>query len=233
MEYTWLGIAAAVILGFSCFAGYKRGFVKEAVSVCYVVLALFVVWLINPYVDAFLREYTPVYDMVQESCRTVVEAEISKAGEEAQSQVINELPLPALLKSQIEENNTLEGYRLLAVDGFAGYVSEAAARMVMNGLGFVLSYLLANIIIRTLVYVLNIISHLPVLRTVNRAAGLLLGGVRGLVVVWIGLLVLTIFCSTSWGSECMDMVNRDVILSFLYDKNPFVRVFMSLFYGNV
>lgn len=56
MSWTWLGLAVLVLLAFSMVDGYRRGFIKEVVSVLLVMLSVVVVWLINPYVNSFIRD---------------------------------------------------------------------------------------------------------------------------------------------------------------------------------
>ncbi len=60
MNWTWLGLITAVFLVFSCFVGFRRGFIKEAVSTFLVLLSFVGVWFVNPYVNTFIRENTPV-----------------------------------------------------------------------------------------------------------------------------------------------------------------------------
>ena len=60
MDWTWLGIAVAVFVVFSCYMGFRRGFVREVVSLFCVVLSMAVVWFINPYVNQFICENTSV-----------------------------------------------------------------------------------------------------------------------------------------------------------------------------
>ena len=66
MSWTWLGLAVLVLLAFSMVDGYRRGFIKEVVSVLLVMLSVVVVWLINPYVNSFIRDNTSVYEKIQD-----------------------------------------------------------------------------------------------------------------------------------------------------------------------
>ena len=61
MNWTWLGLAVLVLLAFSMVDGYRHGFVKEVVSALLVLISVALVWLINPYVNQFIRENTSVY----------------------------------------------------------------------------------------------------------------------------------------------------------------------------
>lgn len=235
MSWTWLGIATLALLAFSVFNGFRHGFVREVISTFFVLIALVAVWFVNPYVNDFLRENTPVYDKVLEGCHSLVDAdEDAKTvmGAEEQESFIENLALPGFLKSGIEENNNAEVYKYLAVDTFTDYVADYLAVSVINGLSFAVSFILVSVIIRLVAYVLNILAKLPVINGVNKLAGAALGGVKFLIFIWIALLILSIFCNTEFGRKGLELVENDTFLNFLSQNNIFTRVFMSIFYGN-
>jgi uncharacterized membrane protein required for colicin V production len=232
---TWLGIVVAGILLLTAYKGFRRGFIREIVSFFFVFLALAVSWAINPYVNEFFMENTPVYEKIQESCQSFVESqkkqELTSPGTEEQTGFIEGLELPELLQKGLESNNTAEVYTYLAVDSFGEYISEALARMIVNGLSFFVSYLLASVILRLGTWVLNLLAGLPVLKSANKLAGGLVGAVKGVLFVWIAFLVMTILCSTSIGKESLALIEKDAFLNVLYEYDIFVNVFMSIFYG--
>ena len=232
---TWLGIVVAGILLLTAYKGFRRGFIREIVSFFFVFLALAVSWAINPYVNEFFMENTPVYEKIQESCQSFVESqkkqELTSPGTEEQTGFIDGLELPELLQKGLESNNTAEVYTYLAVDSFGEYISEALARMIVNGLSFFVSYLLASVILRLGTWVLNLLAGLPVLKSANKLAGGLVGAVKGVLFVWIAFLVMTILCSTSIGKEALALIEKDAFLNVLYEYDIFVNVFMSIFYG--
>lgn len=232
---TWLGIVVAGILLLTAYKGFRRGFIREIVSFFFVFLALAVSWAINPYVNEFFMENTPVYEKIQESCQSFVESqkkqELTSPGTEGQTGFIEGLELPELLQKGLESNNTAEVYTYLAVDSFGEYISEALARMIVNGLSFFVSYLLASVILRLGTWVLNLLAGLPVLKSANKLAGGLVGAVKGVLFVWIAFLVMTILCSTSIGKEALALIEKDAFLNVLYEYDIFVNVFMSIFYG--
>lgn len=232
---TWLGIVVAGILLLTAYKGFRRGFIREIVSFFFVFLALAVSWAINPYVNEFFMENTPVYEKIQESCQSFVESqkkqELTSPGTEEQTGFIEGLELPELLQKGLESNNTAEVYTYLAVDSFGEYISEALVRMIVNGLSFFVSYLLASVILRLGTWVLNLLAGLPVLKSANKLAGGLVGAVKGVLFVWIAFLVMTILCSTSIGKEALALIEKDAFLNVLYEYDIFVNVFMSIFYG--
>ena len=94
--------------------------------------------------------------------------ELTSPGTEEQTGFIEGLELPELLQKGLESNNTAEVYTYLAVDSFGEYISEALARMIVNGLSFFVSYLLASVILRLGTWVLNLLAGLPVLKSANK-----------------------------------------------------------------
>ncbi|MCD7868840.1 MAG: CvpA family protein [Clostridiales bacterium] len=235
MGITWLGVVALVILAVSCVRGFRRGLIREVVSALFVVLALGIVSLINPYVNEFLKENTSVYEMVQSGCESFVENQLN--GETVldsteQANLIDTLNLPDLLTNGLSENNTVEVYSYLAVSSFSEYVSGYLAVVIMNALSFLLSYLLSSILIKTAVYALDIFARLPVIHGVNKLAGAAVGFLKCILLIWVALLVLTVLCNTTIGKTGLELVEKDTLLSFLYNQNIFAKFFTGIFYGN-
>ena len=231
MEITWLGIVALIAIFAFCYQGYSRGFVKEAVSLMFVVLTIMAVWAINPYVNEFLKEQTPIYEKIEERCKESVSEQLLKKESVDDSALLEGLTLPESVKKALGENNNAQVYRYLAAETFAEYSAEYLAMMIVNGLSFLASYIVAAAAVRMVAHGLDVMSRLPVLNGVNHAAGAIVGLLKGLIVVWMALLVLTMFYNSSIGKECLVMVEKDPVLSVLYETDLFVQVFLSIFYG--
>ena len=233
MSITGLGIAAIGILVLSGLFGFRRGFVREVVTMFFWVLSIALVWFMNPYVNDFLKENTPLYEFVQSSTRDYVESKLeghTAAEEQEQSSLLENLGLPSFLTEEIEENNNASVYQYLAVNTFTDYVSDYLAVAAVNGVSFLVSLLLATLLIRMLAYALDIIARLPIINGINKSAGALVGVVKGVLFIWIILMVLTIFCNTEIGRQGLELVERDDLLKWLYEQNVFVNIFMSIFY---
>ena len=68
MALTWAGVITILFLAAACVRGYRRGLIKELVSLVCVFLSMAIVWLINPYVNEFIR-HVPAVDMDTGSSR--------------------------------------------------------------------------------------------------------------------------------------------------------------------
>lgn len=235
ISWTWLGIAVLALIAAACIMGFQKGFVKEIVSVFFMLISFLLVWAVNPYVNTFVKEYTPVYDTIQEKCQTLVSEQIGNKktlDKEEQNQVMENMELPDLLKNALVENNTAETYRYLAVSTFTEYISDSLAVMAVNGISFLISFVLSAAVIKLLGFILNVLTKLPVINGINKIAGAAVGGIKCIIFIWIAFLVLTLLCNTTLGQQGMALIQQDAFLNFLYSQNVFVKVFMSVFYGN-
>lgn len=231
MKLTWFGIVILLILILFIWMGYKRGFIREIVSFFFVFLSLSLAWAINPYVNDFLISETPVYSTIQETCTDFVQKQSSDLENEMESssQFIDGLNLPEILRKNIEKNNNTENYAELSVNTLTEYVSGYLARTIVNGLSYVLAYILATIGIRIVVYILNLIAGLPILKTANKLTGGLVGFVKGLVFIWILFLILTVLCSTEIGKTSLELIEKDSLLSVIYQYDPLIQIFTKIF----
>lgn len=231
MKLTWFGIVILLILLLFIWMGYRRGFIREIVSFFFVFLSLSLAWAINPYINDFLISETPVYSTIQETCTDFVQKQSGNLENETESssQFIDGLNLPEVLRKNIEKNNNTENYAELSVNTLTEYVSGYLARTIVNGLSYVLAYILATIGIRIVVYILNLIAGLPILKTANKLTGGVVGFVKGLVFIWILFLILTVLCSTEIGKTSLELIEKDSLLSVIYQYDPLVQIFTKIF----
>lgn len=232
MTLTWLGIAVLVFMVLACYIGYRRGFIKEVVSMFFLLLTVAIVWIINPYINQFVKENTPVYSLIQENCRELISTEVEEKqviDSDGQKDLIENLSLPDFLKEDLKENNTAAIYKYLSVDSFTDYVAEYIACTVVNGITFLISFAFATVLIRIATYALDIIAKLPIINGANKAAGAILGLVKCLIFVWLAFLILTILCNTEIGKTGLALIEKDKFLNWIYENNIFVKVFMNIF----
>lgn len=204
ISWTWLGIAVLALIAAACIMGFRKGFVKEIVSVFFMLISFLLVWAVNPYVNTFVKEYTPVYDTIQDKCQTLVSEQIGNKktlDKEEQNQVMENMELPDLLKNALVENNTAETYRYLAVSTFTEYISDSLAVMAVNGISFLISFVLSAAVIKLLGFILNVLTKLPVINGINKIAGAAVGGIKCIIFIWIAFLVLTLLCNTTLGDR--------------------------------
>ena len=149
------------------------------------------------------------------------EAEIPR---DVQVAAIEKADLPDVFKNLLSVNNNSEIYKELGVDTFAQYVGNYLARLIINIVAFLCTFVLITIVLRAIVFALDIVSNLPVLGFINRLAGGAIGVIGALVIVWTVFVVITLLYTTSFGKEMYRMIQSDAILKTIYEYNPILKL---------
>lgn len=277
--------------------GYHTGFVRKLASLLSLVISVALVSVCLPYVTNFLKNSTPVYDMIVKQCREIAENQIAGvldsggatdtaldayrdmgreeikelmrqegydssvidsltdeqlesyreqfiqqyaarylSGDQSlgnqpdsvtQAELIGHLPLPQVFREQLLNNNTSEGYAKLGVSTFQDYIVHFCATVILNVVSFVVAFVLVQLALRMVIAALDILSQAPVLSTVNRVAGLLLGLLQLLFLLWIFFVAVSAASATEIGLQLMSMIQESRLLGYLYDSNLFMRIVLQ------
>ena len=143
---------------------------------------------------------------------------------DVQVAAIEKADLPDVFKNLLSVNNNSEIYKELGVDTFAQYVGSYLARLIINIVAFLCTFVLITIVLRAIVFALDIVSNLPVLGFINRLAGGAIGVIGALVIVWTVFVVITLLYTTSFGKEMYRMIQSDAILKTIYEYNPIMKL---------
>ena len=318
MNINILEIAVAAVILLFAAAGYRKGFVKKLAAMVSLLVSVVLVSALLPWITAFLKENTPVYTMIEEQCRTVMEKQIGEAlfsgaeksiGESSQADIyrnmgreeikalmeangydgslldalsdeqleqykeqykeqyiqqyfgsdttnsgenensgavllgnltrieqtelIENLPLPEFLQDILLDYNNEEGYQGLGVSTFQDYLVGFIATGILNVAAFLASVLIVHLLLWLSISALSILANLPVIRVVNRVAGLALGLLQALLVLWLAFLILSLVSGTGIGMQLMKMVESSTWLNWLYQSNLFLEIVLraSAFFG--
>lgn len=305
MNINILEIAVAAVILLFAAAGYRKGFVKKLAAMVSLLVSVVLVSALLPWITAFLKENTPVYTMIEEQCRTVMEKQIGEAlfsgaekstGESSQAEIyrnmgreemkalieangydgslldalsdeqleqykeqyiqqyfgsdttdsggsensgafllgnltrieqtelIENLPLPEFLQDILLDYNNEEGYQGLGVSTFQDYLVGFIATGILNVAAFLVSVLIVHLLLWLSISALSILTNLPVIRVVNRVAGLALGLLQALMVLWLAFLILSLVSGTGIGMQLMKMVESSNWLNWLYQSNLFLEI---------
>ena len=91
--------------------------------------------------------------------------------------------------------------------------------MASRILAVAVTYIIVRILLRTLLFSLEILTKVPGLSFINRMAGAAFGLLQQLLIAWLLLLVVAVLSMTPWGASLYEWIRSSVVLSFLYDHN--------------
>ena len=221
----WLEILAAVYLVGMVLYGHYRGFIRLCVSALALVISLVTVRVALPYVTEWLKNDTPVYESIRQGMADAVGLDglldgVLDIGEGTggngagigERRTIEELKLPEQMKRILIENNNREVYQMLGGDSVGGYLADTVVKAAASILLFAVVFILLHIVAAWL----DLIARLPIIKGLNQIAGAVLGGVEGLMFLWIVCLVLTALSGTDFGAAAMGQVTRYDFFSLFY-----------------
>ncbi len=223
--------AAVILLGVYALNGLRRGLVREVFATFTIVVSIAVASNISPYVSRSLQ-HTVAFDTVNDYIGTTVfggeGAETGRVTE--QTEFIEQLPLPSSVRDALLENNNNEIYTAFGITEFKDYVANYLTCLIFNALSFIIVFLAAVILLKIIAAVLDIITYLPVLHTLNKFGGFIFGAVNGLVTLWVICIAVTIFSGTEIGSYIYGGINDSMFLRTIYNHNYLLTVVSSLKY---
>jgi len=229
----WLLILALGIIGVFAFIGWRVGFVKSVFSLVSTIAVIVITILVSPIVTNMLKDNASITGAIAGKLEEVIDlsgvAENLNSDEEKDpTAFIDGLNLPDSIKETIKDSlaATMEEKEEEAaafvgekLDALEKYICERLTDIILNALGFFITFLVAAAGLAILCFVLDLLSKLPVLHQINTFAGIAMGALEGLVILWIVFIVITMLGSTTFGQNCMAMINESKILSFLYNSN--------------
>lgn len=209
-------VAVGILIGCTL-VSFRKGLIKSILSFGTCIITLMLAQWLNPYVTDFIMEQTPLYDTVKEQCMQIYTPQkqegIKLTGTD--EEIIQSYPIAESLKKQMIENNNDVMYEILNVNAIEEYIAGYIAKSVISAAAYVLTFVLVFILLRIAVVALDLITHLPVLKEVNKTAGGVLGFLEGMLLVWVMLFAIGMFRTTAWGMALQEQINENMFLLWI------------------
>lgn len=208
-DFILIGVIALFIL-----AGAARGLVKSLFGLGSIVLSLVLAFALYPAVSGYLRE-GPVGDFVTVSAvRMLGERESAiqegEPDEDAPNQEAGkESGLPEFVQGALE--NAGEAVKETA--------SAGIATAALNIISLLAVFIIVRLVLWIAAALLDVVTKLPVIHGCNKLLGAVMGGVSGLLIVYLllGLLAFTNLLNTT--TDIGRTVQSSLLLSQMYENN--------------
>lgn len=224
----WLLLLVVLILIIYAWRGKSRGFLKTVFTIFSTFIAIILTLWVSPYVTGLVKSNDKLMNYINESVYEVILSEDPGNKTSDEVEYIESLPVPSLLKETLIENKTSDVYSALAVNNFKEYVSNLISLILINVGTFLAVCLLVKVLLHIISSALNIISNIPVISGINRVSGLIAGTVHGIIVVWIGFAVITLFANSETGYQLLTLISESEILSNIYNNNIVLMVLTDI-----
>lgn len=229
-------ILILALMVFFVFRGYKKGFLRLAITTfSFVIVIILATSLATPVSN--LLENTAVGTKVESSVSDLVESKTEEYLDDAQGSISSEdessfiesLPLPSYIQNVLISGNTVEEYAQMQIETFEEYITAEVTEVILSAIAYVIVMIIAAILLRIILRLAKFVNKIPIIGGLNKILGALLGFCQALLIIWaIGLLIIA-FSSTSLGSSAIAIIQNNAVLDFLFDNNLLIVIFGQLF----
>lgn len=214
MSINYIDLILLILMAISTYFGYKKGFLKTITGVISIVLSLVLAVALYPQMESFIKT-TPVYESVYKN----VEEHI--APPDTESNKISDygagtlnLPRNFLKQMQEEATNTQENI----ADTIAVTTANSAVKIV----SMLLVFLLARLLIFVIVTIAGLIKKLPLIGWSDRLLGILFGFIRGFLLVYLLLAIITVSAQFNSDNFAAKAVKQSEFAKIMYNNNVFL-----------
>ncbi len=223
---SWVCVGVGVLFLICVLVGWAQGMFKVLISVAGLIASVIVSVYIAPSVSGFLEQNTQLDEKI--ATYITEEMQFSEDGIDAskgeQVEVINALPLPDTLKSNILDNNNSEMYSALEAVGIYDYIAKSMAVVILNATVFFILVVVGRVFFGALGKMVVGLKKLPIVRSIDKIGGGLLGGMYGLILIWIFFLFLSVTSTWEISREMIVAVNQFSLFNLLYDNNVLLDI---------
>ena len=217
----WVLMLVLLVLVCCAIYGYTKGFLRIVFSlVAWVIVLVFVSWA-TPHVSQWIQENTTIYEKIEAACEESVRRAAQGKMEEGAVEQYGEagelgLDLPESVMAQIASG---AADTVLAETGVYAGIAQSLAGFIVQGIAFVTVLILSWILVHVISALLGIVSHIPILKGVNRFTGMLAGLMQGLLIVWIAFYIVALCSAGETGRVIVSYINQSAFLKELYENN--------------
>lgn len=187
-------IVDLIIIGIvllSTFLAYKKGLVKLAIGLCAFVISIVITFVL----------YQPISNFIVNS--TQIDETIENAIYEKANEVIQ------------EDNGLLE----TAKNGMLPEVARNLSINIVRGGTMVILFVAVQIALKFVTVLADAISKLPIIDQLNKTGGIIYGVLRGILIVYVLLLVLAIPGQINPNNIANESVDKSSLGKVMYQNN--------------
>ena len=201
----WLLIVVICIIAWNAVRGYTRGLLRVVYSLAACILMLTTSTMAAPYVRDNILSQTGIESVI---CSNI-EKQIAVQGQKA--------------TGDFDMANIL-----LQKSGAYDSISMQLTNAIMTGLSFFIVIFSLGIVEYFVRRLIRKIERVPVISTVNRVAGFGVGFIKGIVIVWLLLALISLLATSEAGQTMTLYINDSLMLKYLYENNPVMKLIENI-----
>ena len=220
-----MGIAVDIILllifVLNIFIGYKKGLIKVAFNIFAFLVAVIITLFVYQPVANILINNTTFDDKIKELIISNNQDLENEKDTEANINTIDDNSKDNVMRKYIEEQikNVSESTKTKTLEVVATIISKK----VIQILTAVILFFAIRIFLILLKFISETIANLPIIKQFNELGGIIYGGLKSFVIIYLCLTIIFIFSLITKNTTVTDIIQESFITRFLYENNMIVK----------
>lgn len=226
-----LDLIVIAVIVLSCVIGMKLGFIRTVYQLVSSLVAFVLAIFVYPIIETILK-LTPLDEAVKGWVQTLMPSLEANMGLQAQGSAIYEATkwMPEFIADKIVANNNPEIYELLGVTKLIDYIVVSITNLCMAGLAIIITWVLIKSVLSIGIGILDLVSKLPILKTANQLAGGIAGFVKGLLIIWLGCILIPFLSLVPSLSQLQEWLDASTVTKILYENNILLQVIIDFLF---
>ncbi|MDW5300440.1 MAG: CvpA family protein [Sedimentibacter sp.] len=205
----FIDIIILIFAGYSCFQGYRRGFIKTIFDTLGVVVAFFASKEFYYIVENFLLNNTKLFVRVHDFFE-------SRVSESLLDIFQNPMNLPAGLQNIV--SNIINSGDAAQTDTLSVFVDNISL-ILIRSISFIITFLIIYVVLVLLANFINVLFKLPILNITNRMFGAITGSLKCIILLYLIFALSSPLISFMQESELVKIVLNSESSKIFYDNN--------------
>jgi len=220
----WVDMTILIILIVNSLVGVKQGFIVSIFNLVGFILSYYFAKIYYPIVSEYIIANPDFFNKLKEFIGMKVQPLIIKnAAETDTGSILKNFKLPKPVMDGVLQNKLFGSYVQDMTDSISSLITETLTHMFVNIISFLIVFAIAQFVLMIIVRVLDSFVSLPILNQFNKLLGVGTGFIKGILVVYLILAVLTPIISFSPDGAIANGVFNSTFGYYLYDNNILLK----------
>lgn len=188
------------IIALSVFLGYRKGLISLMIQLCAFIIAIVITLLIYKPIANLIIDNTELDENIQNAILQKANETVDEATDTVDIKIV---------ENQAEQIKT-------------GMLPETAKNLAINIIDIgviIILYLIIRIILKIITLIANLVAEIPILKQVNKVGGIIYGLIRGLLIIYVALLLIGFVDQINPENTISENVNKSFVTKAMYNNN--------------
>ncbi|OOB80547.1 MAG: hypothetical protein BEN19_04315 [Epulopiscium sp. Nuni2H_MBin003] len=215
-----LDLILITFVAISGFISYNKGLAMTLYKFISVIASYVVAIIFYPIVANMIK-LSDLDERLSEWIKTFILNIDSASGIQTQSTLIKSQLgfLPEPLLDIVIKNNNKEVYKLFDVTNVVDYSSQFLSEMIVNALAFFLIWVVVRMGLMLFKGGLSFFTSLPVIKTIDRTGGLVLGIAQSIILIWIFCMIIPLLLENPSFVGFNEGFESSILTKWFYNNN--------------